>query len=218
VTLQGAASDDGLPILSTLISGWSVVSGPGTVVFGNAVQAQTTATFTVAGTYQLRLSASDGLLSASDDMAVVVNPPATSPLMTNPILGSGRSASIGRLTVGATVYTDRTYTVTAVPTALAGHEFLRLPNEDKYRKDSAYLIFNLARAATVYVAFDPRADVVPSWLKNGWTLTGETLQTSDGPRALYRKAFAAGTVKLGGNGALWKIDAYSQYTVIAVPN
>lgn len=218
VALQGVASDDGLPMLSTLISGWSVVSGAGTVVFGDATQAQTTATFTVAGTYQLRLTVSDGLLSASDDMAVVVNPPATDPLMTNPILGSGRSARISRLAIGAILYTDRTYTVTAVPTALAGYEFLRLPNEDKYRKDSVYVTFTLARAATVYVTFDPRADALPTWLKNGWTLTGDILQTSDGPRALYRKAFAAGTVKLGGNGALWKINAYSQYTVIAVPN
>ncbi len=49
-----------------------MVSGPGTVAFGNATSPATTATFSADGTYVLRLTASDGSLQTSDQMTVVV--------------------------------------------------------------------------------------------------------------------------------------------------
>jgi RHS repeat-associated protein len=75
-TLNGTASDDGLPAGSTLAVTWSKVSGPGAVSFGNAAQAATTASFTAAGTYIVRLTATDGALTSSDDVTVTVNPTA----------------------------------------------------------------------------------------------------------------------------------------------
>jgi hypothetical protein len=48
------------------------VSGPGTVTFANPGAIDTTASFSAAGTYVLRLSASDGERSASDDVEVSV--------------------------------------------------------------------------------------------------------------------------------------------------
>lgn len=71
--LVGSASDDGLPAPPSLTTTWGVVSGPGTVTFGNANLLNTTASFSVAGTYVLRLTANDGALSTSDDLTVVVN-------------------------------------------------------------------------------------------------------------------------------------------------
>ena len=71
--LAGTASDDGMPAGSTLTSQWSVVSGPGTVTFADANAATTTASFSVEGDYTLRLTATDGELSASDNVAVTVN-------------------------------------------------------------------------------------------------------------------------------------------------
>ena len=60
VTLTGAASDEGLPNPPGALSlGWSKVSGPGTVTFGSATQAVTTASFSLMGTYVLRLTAND---------------------------------------------------------------------------------------------------------------------------------------------------------------
>jgi RHS repeat-associated protein len=53
---------------------WSFVSGPGPVVFPDATLLNATAIFSVPGTYVLRLTASDGKLSASDEMTVVVKP------------------------------------------------------------------------------------------------------------------------------------------------
>jgi RHS repeat-associated protein len=77
-SLSGSASDDGLPNPPGAITiGWGTVSGPGTVTFGNATAAVTTASFSAAGAYVLRLTVSDGALSASDDVQVTVNPPGT---------------------------------------------------------------------------------------------------------------------------------------------
>lgn len=72
-TLNGTAADDGLPNPPGVFSAsWSMVSGPGSVSFANANLAQTTATFSQAGTYLLRLNVTDGQLSGSDDVQVVV--------------------------------------------------------------------------------------------------------------------------------------------------
>lgn len=71
-SLAGVVSDDGLPAGGTLTVGWSVVGGPGTVTFASATSAETTASFSAAGTYVLRLTANDGELSASDDVTVTV--------------------------------------------------------------------------------------------------------------------------------------------------
>jgi hypothetical protein len=70
--LSGTASDDGLPN-NILTVTWSKVSGPGTVNFGNAQSLATTASFSAAGSYVLRLTASDTLLSSSDNLTVTVN-------------------------------------------------------------------------------------------------------------------------------------------------
>ncbi|MCB0115269.1 MAG: DUF11 domain-containing protein, partial [Caldilineaceae bacterium] len=55
-TLDGTVTDDGL---STLITAWSMTSGPGIVTFGDASLVDTTASFSVDGVYVLRLTATD---------------------------------------------------------------------------------------------------------------------------------------------------------------
>ncbi len=71
-TLDGTVADDGLPSGAVTMT-WSKISGPGTVTFGNANAVDTTASFSAAGTYTLWLTASDGALTRSDDLAVTVN-------------------------------------------------------------------------------------------------------------------------------------------------
>ncbi|HUL80025.1 MAG TPA: FG-GAP-like repeat-containing protein, partial [Vicinamibacteria bacterium] len=75
VSLSGTVTDDGLPVGAGLVIGWSVVSGPGSVVFSSSSSAVTQATFATAGTYVLRLSASDTQLEGHDDVTVTVNAP-----------------------------------------------------------------------------------------------------------------------------------------------
>ncbi|MEQ1871897.1 MAG: hypothetical protein ABL961_17905, partial [Vicinamibacterales bacterium] len=74
VTLAGSVTDDGLPSGAAVTHVWTQASGPGTTHFANANGLGTTATFSVAGTYVLRLTATDTLLSAFDDVSVTVNP------------------------------------------------------------------------------------------------------------------------------------------------
>ena len=73
-SLDGTATDDGLPNPpGTVTTTWSKVSGPGTVTFGTTSAVDTTATFSLAGTYVLRLTANDGTLSVNDNVQVTVN-------------------------------------------------------------------------------------------------------------------------------------------------
>ena len=74
VSLNGAATDDGLPLNGTLTTTWTKVSGPGPVTFEDPNNAVTSATFTEPGDYVLRLTATDSLLTVFDEMAVEVVP------------------------------------------------------------------------------------------------------------------------------------------------
>jgi regulation of enolase protein 1 (concanavalin A-like superfamily) len=91
VTLNGSATDDGQPNGSIGYI-WTKVSGSGTVTFGNTSQAVTTALFSAAGTYTLRLKADDGQLSATDDVVITVSPAA--------------AGSTIRINSGGSSYTD----------------------------------------------------------------------------------------------------------------
>ncbi len=73
--LSATVTDDHLPNPPDAVTvTWSQVSGPGTVTFGNVSSVSTTASFSTAGSYVLKLTASDSLLSASDTLTVTVNP------------------------------------------------------------------------------------------------------------------------------------------------
>src|SRR5690606_5985306 len=71
VTLGGTVTDDGRPLGYPLTIAWSKVEGPGSVSFEDAASAATTATFSVPGTYVLRLSARDAMHVASSDTMLV---------------------------------------------------------------------------------------------------------------------------------------------------
>ncbi len=72
LSVIASVTDDGLPANAALALAWSKVSGPGEVSFAPADNLATTATFSTQGTYVLRLTASDSLLSASDELTVTV--------------------------------------------------------------------------------------------------------------------------------------------------
>ena len=92
--LTGTVADDGLPLApgATTLA-WSMVSGPASVVFDDATQAATAATFTVPGAYVLRLTASDGV--ASDRLSKLFTGGATTwsfaPNISLPIFTAGET-------------------------------------------------------------------------------------------------------------------------------
>lgn len=69
--LIGVVKDDGLPN-DTVTSSWSTISAPdgGDVLFSDATSPSTSARFTVAGQYVLRLTATDGELTSTKDVTV----------------------------------------------------------------------------------------------------------------------------------------------------
>jgi hypothetical protein len=79
--LHGTVSDDGLPAGGTVTVSWSKVSGPGDVFFGQATAADTSARFSLPGTYVLRLTATDTQLVSSDDVTISVTNSNSAPVV-----------------------------------------------------------------------------------------------------------------------------------------
>jgi hypothetical protein len=73
VALAGVVSDDGCPSPPSLVTLWTAISGPGPVGFADPAAAQTTATFTVPGTYELELAATDEASTVTDLTTVIVH-------------------------------------------------------------------------------------------------------------------------------------------------
>ena len=72
--LNGTVKDDGKVNAAPAVA-WSKDSGPGAVVFDRADSAVTAASFSAVGAYVLKLTASDGPLTSSDTLSVVVDSP-----------------------------------------------------------------------------------------------------------------------------------------------
>jgi hypothetical protein len=70
--VSAVVSDDSQPAPSKLTLLWTLINGPGTATFGNAASAATTVQFSQPGTYVLRLSVNDGLLTAFDELTISV--------------------------------------------------------------------------------------------------------------------------------------------------
>lgn len=70
VMLSAQVADDGLP--SPLTIAWTQVSGPGTATFETPASASSAVTFSSDGVYVLKIAASDGQFSASDQVTIIV--------------------------------------------------------------------------------------------------------------------------------------------------
>lgn len=92
-TLNGSVSDDGLPNPpgSTTIT-WSKVNGPGTVNFSSPNSATTTASFSAAGIYTVRLSAFDGALTSTNDAVITVSD--QTPINQAPVVNAGPDLAV----------------------------------------------------------------------------------------------------------------------------
>ncbi len=97
VALDGTVMDDGLPN-GTVTTTWSQVSGTGTVIFDNDHAVDTTATINQAGSYVLRLTATDGMLSAFDEMGLTVTVGSRQQRTPSDVNGDGRADLVWRKT------------------------------------------------------------------------------------------------------------------------
>lgn len=111
-TLAGTVIDDGLPAPPVVSQTWTLVSGPGTVAFSSPTQINPTATFSAPGIYLLRLTASDGVLTSSDDVQISVG--ATS-ANTAPVVNAGPDRTIAFVSSTTQVALTGTVTDDGVP-------------------------------------------------------------------------------------------------------
>jgi len=83
-SLSGFVGDDGHPYPpSTVTALWSMLSGPGTVTFGDANQAATTATFSAPGSYVLQLVGNDSALQSIDTVEITLSQTVTLSVVTS---------------------------------------------------------------------------------------------------------------------------------------
>lgn len=123
--LNGTVSDDGLPNSGNVNRTWSVVSGPGSVTFANPGDSSTLAQFGAAGQYILRLTASDGSLTSSDDVSITVLPAAVPQMPPTVSAGADQSVQLpngvslfGSVTTNQAVPTTARWTLTTGPAAV----------------------------------------------------------------------------------------------------
>ncbi|WNM61274.1 FG-GAP-like repeat-containing protein [Candidatus Nitrospira neomarina] len=142
-------------------------------------------------------------------------PPSSSLSISNLTVASGATymVSAAGLQAGGTVYRDRAYTFTTVPTSVQGAAYIQTANNDKAATTAAFLRFTVNQPVSVTVAYDVRLTPKPSWLSS-FTDTGKNLVTSDTTLRLYARAFPAGTITLGGNASG---GGGSMYSVIVQP-
>ncbi len=104
------------------------------------------------------------------------------------------SYQVADLAGGTPYFIDNSYTVNAIPLALAGGKLVRTAAADA---SGVSVSFQVDRRAEVYVCTDPRA-TVPAWLSS-WVATDMTVGVTDtdaGAYKVYAKRFQAGTVSL----------------------
>ncbi|MEO7802631.1 MAG: kelch repeat-containing protein [Ginsengibacter sp.] len=174
------------------------------------------------GTYTGTITAtgiSGGTTYSSATLCVKLTIQSSTFSVTNIKATSGRTYALSTLRIDTTVYTDRTYQVTHVPSNLNGALFIKTPNADKYNSSSQLLSFSINQPAIVYIAYDPRGTTLPSWL-SGWQKFAGTVGIND-PKIdhmnLYYKEYVAGVVTLGGNLQSPAAGALDNYFVIFVP-
>ena len=125
------------------------------------------------------------------------------------------------LEVGGDYYVDEEFTLDSIPAELDGGVWIMTANADKTDASASYVVFDVDRSVTVYIAYDAGASTIPDWLKSGsgFTITELTL-TVDGDAAtstfnLYSKVYPTGSITgLGGNLAAGASGADSNYLVI----
>ncbi len=220
-TLTATVADgSGNPLTGTIVT-FNVVSGPNagqtapanSDSTGHAAFTDTSAT---AGTDTVQASFVDsaGTTRTSNQAQVTFTTSTTggvaiSNLSVNDTTRASMWSVQQNLQVGAVIYADRTYTLTAVPSIVMGDTWIRDTNGSKTFTGNPLLTFTINQQADVFVGMDVRVGR-PAWLDGTWSDTGLT-ETATGPVTyeLFRKTFAAGSVALGPLGTTTAVSMYT---------
>jgi putative membrane-bound dehydrogenase-like protein len=119
--------------------------------------------------------------------------------------------------LGDRVYTDRPFTVTALPPELVGATWIRTANAAAGVGGDAALRLDSLLPVHAYVAHDDRVAAKPAWLRAGWERTAHSLRTTDASLTLFKRRFDAGSITLGGNADDGTDRGKSSYVVLLTP-
>ncbi len=123
--------------------------------------------------------------------------------------GTPKGCQWGRLTKGATIYTDRDYKVRTLPDELSDALLLKTPNDDKTTpSDRQQMTVHFDGPTRVWLAM-PEKDDLPAWAVD-WTLSRHRIRTDNAEYILIRRDTRRGWGKLNGPG-----NTTSNYFVIA---
>ncbi|WP_221392865.1 T9SS type A sorting domain-containing protein [Dyadobacter sp. NIV53] len=158
-----------------------------------------------------------------NEKPAILEKPKEDDLIAQVSAASNKSYRVAKLASGSSMYTDRDYKVTSVPSYLKDASFIQTPMDDKYQTGTSWLTTFLKKASVVYIAYDPRAIALPAWLQD-WHKTGDVIGTNDpGSRLLeiYSKSVDYWQIYprpfiLGANLASPATGAQMNYLVIAV--
>ena len=225
-TLSGTVTDDGLPAGAAVTSTWSKSSGPGTVTFANAAAAQTSASFSAAGTYVLQLSASDTQLAGSATVTITVNAANKAPVVTagnNQTISLPANASLAGsvsddgLPTGAAVtstwtkssgpgtvtFANAAAAQTTASFSAAGTYVLQLSASDTQLTSSATVTItvNPANKAPVVTAGAAQTITLPASASLAGTVSDDGLPTGAAVTSAWSKSSGPGTVTFGNAAA-----------------
>jgi RHS repeat-associated protein len=221
-TLNGIASDDGLPG-GGLTLHWSTLSGPGTATFANATQSTTSVTFSTSGVYVLRFTANDGALQSSDDVSVTIGPQNLPPvanagpdasltLPTNTAILAGSVSDDGQPNGTLTslwiqlsgpspaVFGATDAAPTPVTVSVAGVYVFRLTASDGALSAADDMTLTVQAAPNAAPVADAGLDVEVQQPANSGTLQGSASddgQPSQGLTVAWTQVSGAGTVAFG---------------------
>lgn len=142
--------------------------------------------------------------------------PVVTELFTNLLGYTTKKPQTAKLAVNALYYTDRDYQIKSIPGYLINASLIKTANDDKISTLNSFVSFKLNQAATIYIAYDPRANKIPAWLQ-GYTKTADKLSTNDPKLAaldIYKKDYAAGSITIGGNMSGSAKGALCQYVLM----
>lgn len=100
--------------------------------------------------------------------------------------------------IGTKMYTDRSYTITNLPSYLVDSVLIVTSNNHKYSTSEELLTINTTKKVSSYVAYDSRATKLPTWLRD-WEVLNDQIVTTDVSFKIYKKDFVEGEIIFGGN-------------------
>jgi hypothetical protein len=122
-------------------------------------------------------------------------------------------SQIGKVSVGETVYVDRTYTLlSGYSSEYEGLPLIKTACDDKDNSANEYLSFTVDKHVTLYVCFEQATP--PMWLSTNFVKTNDTIARTGRTYDIWAKKFPPGRIALGGSSAQGAGDIHDTYFVL----